>query len=216
MITANDWNDALASSIAEERERLGGRPTAEEIVAYTRGELDPATTQRVRALLVYNPDLTPYLRLRERKPRFFLRLQTLAAGLLLPVLALSGWMVSNAHRIAMQPQVMLARQELRVTPTRGSGTRAATIVRADRYLLAPRLRGTPTEGTYRLQLLDLSSAEPKVVWTTQDVRPIGRSFELAIPGEFLREGDYRLDIEATDRAASPSVERFAFRVVGAP
>jgi hypothetical protein len=42
---------------AEDRRKLGEPPTAEEMLAYTRGELSAETAGRVRAWLVCNPDL---------------------------------------------------------------------------------------------------------------------------------------------------------------
>lgn len=212
MITAKDWNDALASSIEEERERLGGRPAPAEIVAYTRGELDPDTTRRVRSLLVYNADLTPFLRIPKPRTGFFLRMQTIAAGLLLPIVAVASWMLMNAHRITMQPQVLMAAHELRSSSARGV---AVTVMQeADRYRLAPQLQIAPDYATYRLQLVDMSS-EPRVIWNVQHVKPIGRTIELSIPGPFLPIGRYRLDVHSDETSALRPLESFMFEIVPA-
>lgn len=52
-----DWQAVQQEMTAEERRKLGEPPTAEEMLAYTRGELSAEDAGRVRAWLVCNPDL---------------------------------------------------------------------------------------------------------------------------------------------------------------
>lgn len=61
MIGKDDWHAAAEELMARERERLGGPPTPEEVVAYSRGELSDEQAERVRALLVHYPQLTDVL-----------------------------------------------------------------------------------------------------------------------------------------------------------
>jgi hypothetical protein len=57
MTNETDWQAVQQEMTAEERRKLGEPPTADEMLAYTRGELPPETAARVRAWLVCNPDL---------------------------------------------------------------------------------------------------------------------------------------------------------------
>ena len=61
MTTKDDWDAALDVWAREERERLGGPPEPEEVVAFLRGELPPEEAARIRALLVYYPELNTLL-----------------------------------------------------------------------------------------------------------------------------------------------------------
>ena len=57
MTNDSDWQAVQQEMTAEDRRKLGEPPTAEEMLAYTRGELSAETAGRVRAWLVCNPDL---------------------------------------------------------------------------------------------------------------------------------------------------------------
>jgi hypothetical protein len=57
MSEKSDWQEANRELIAEERRRLGDPPTAEEMLAYTRGELSESEEERIRDLIVAYPEL---------------------------------------------------------------------------------------------------------------------------------------------------------------
>lgn len=57
MTNDSDWQAVQQEMTAEDRRKLGEPPTAEEMLAYTRGELPAEAAGRVRAWLVCNPDL---------------------------------------------------------------------------------------------------------------------------------------------------------------
>ncbi len=57
MIRKSDWQTVHEVLTAEDRRRLGVPPTAEELEAYSRGDLRPEEEARVRALLVAYPEL---------------------------------------------------------------------------------------------------------------------------------------------------------------
>lgn len=57
MTNDSDWQAVQQEMTEEDRRKLGEPPTAEEMLAYTRGELPVETANRVRAWLVCNPDL---------------------------------------------------------------------------------------------------------------------------------------------------------------
>src|SRR5260370_31105605 len=56
-VEKSDWQAASRELMAEARARLGPPPTAEEMLAYTRGELSEKEEARVRELLVCYPEL---------------------------------------------------------------------------------------------------------------------------------------------------------------
>ena len=57
MTDKSEWQKANRELIAEERERLGDPPTAEEMLAFSRGELPEREEERIRDLLVAYPEL---------------------------------------------------------------------------------------------------------------------------------------------------------------
>lgn len=57
MANKSDWQEASRRLTAEQREKLGDPPTAEELLAYHRGELSEREEQRIRDLLVAYPEL---------------------------------------------------------------------------------------------------------------------------------------------------------------
>ena len=57
MTNESDWQAVQQEMTAEDRAKLGEPPTADEMLAYTRGELPAEAAARVRAWLVCNPDL---------------------------------------------------------------------------------------------------------------------------------------------------------------
>jgi hypothetical protein len=61
MIRKSDWDAVEEELMNEERRKLGDPSTAEEMLAYTRGELSPEQEERVREVLVCRPDLAEAL-----------------------------------------------------------------------------------------------------------------------------------------------------------
>jgi hypothetical protein len=57
MTNNSEWQEANRELIAEERRRLGDPPTAEEMLAYSRGELSETEEDRIRDLLVAYPEI---------------------------------------------------------------------------------------------------------------------------------------------------------------
>lgn len=60
MITKDDGHDAYRVFLAEGRKRLGPPPTPAQIDALTDGRLSEDEAARVRELLIYYPELTPF------------------------------------------------------------------------------------------------------------------------------------------------------------
>ena len=58
MTNKSEWQEANRRLTAEQREKLGEPPTAEEMLAYSRGELSESEEERIRDLLVAYPELS--------------------------------------------------------------------------------------------------------------------------------------------------------------
>ncbi|HEV7766111.1 MAG TPA: hypothetical protein VGQ76_13990 [Thermoanaerobaculia bacterium] len=206
MITKDDWNDALDTWIVEERERLGGPPTPEEVVAYLSGELPLAAAARVRALLVYYPELTPLLTERVEKPRelrkpFALRLYAAAATLAFVAV---GATAIREHQRNITPVALSSHHEFTASHTRGPGPSFVLPGGQRRYLVTAVPTKAPTESAYELEIIRNS----RVLWTAKDVRTIDDAFVIDIPGEFLTPGAYTLTIRAGERL----IDHYPFRV----
>jgi hypothetical protein len=57
MTNKSDWQEANRRAMAEQREKLGDPPTAEEMLAFSRGELSESEEERIRDLLAAYPEL---------------------------------------------------------------------------------------------------------------------------------------------------------------
>jgi len=57
MIEKSEWQSANRQLAAEDRQRLGDPPTAEEMAAYSRGEMSEGEKERIQDLLVAYPEL---------------------------------------------------------------------------------------------------------------------------------------------------------------
>jgi hypothetical protein len=202
MITKNDWDAALDAWVAEERERLGGPPSRDELAAYLSGELPPAEEARVRALLVYYPGLTPLLRTRRATRRLSaLRLYAVAVTLVIALLSTDAIV---QRRRSVQPSVPSSHHELNAVLTRGGAPAYELPAGQARYLLTIVPPEPPAESAYELEIVQ----ESRVLWRARGVRPIDDTFVIDVPGAFLEPGTYTLLVRADGRF----VARYTFRV----
>jgi hypothetical protein len=206
MITKHDWDSALDRWIDGERERLGGPPSPEEVIAFTRGELPQRESARVRALLVYYPELTPLLddAIPPRAPELAWRDARLGAIAAAFIIAVLGVLLVLQVRHDREPFAYTSRHTLDLRNSRG-GTEwhiYALPANEDQYLLDVLL---PEDLPYRAYRVDLTDVrQSKVVWTTADLRA---PFSISIPRSFLRPGTYRMDVYGLTNAKPEHVER---------
>lgn len=217
MTMNDDWNAAEDEIMRSERERLGGPPAPEEVVAFLRGDLSPSDAERVRALLVYYPGLTDLLadatppaesatmspeELRRRwesmqrparRPDFARRALPLAATLLVGFVA--GSLVQPFRREV--PQTFDLSHELHpLSERRGPAEQSAHPLPADEneYLLVLMLGQETNYREYRVDLLD-SSVPPRLLWRSSGLRRVdSRPFAISVPRRFLDRGVYRLEL----------------------
>ncbi len=209
MITKNDWNDALDAWVEEERERLGGPPSPEEVVAYVSGALAPPDAARVRALLVYYPEMTDLLDERIEAPRApwrseALRFYAIAATFVIAVL--TGVIVQQQREIT-RPVVHSSRYTLTAFHSRGTAPVQEMIAGERQYRVVAIPSKRLTESHYDVEI----RRGTEVLWRERDVAPLDNAFDITIPGRFLRVGQYKLDVySGEDRRLIVS---YPFRVV---
>jgi hypothetical protein len=226
MITKNDWDAALDAWVTEERERLGGPPTPEEVVAYTRGELADAEAARVRALLVYYPELTSLLlddadapALPKRwTPHSLLRFMPLAAGLLIALLTVlliqSRGELARSAQENRTPYVHQTRYELQALQSRGVGELPVYELPPgeERYLLALTLLSETAYERYRIDIVAISGGRSNVVSTMKTVRPAEGTLELSVPRPLIQSGTFRIDVYGIEGDRTERVESFRIRI----
>ena len=220
MITKNDWDQALESWVAAERERLGGPPAPKEVAAFLRGELPHGEAARVRALLVYDPELTSLLDKPAAAPRPVLRrLMPLAAGLVIAVLGAlqiqSRIEIARLARERSEPYIHQTRHELRALQFRGGGAAPPVFelpAGEERYLIVPILSDAAHDPRYRIEIKDLSEAGAKTVWSADRVQPVEGAFAVSVPRDFLLAGPYQLDVYGVDDEGAHLRDRYRLRV----
>jgi len=189
MITAKDWDAALDAWAIAERERLGGPPTPEEILAFRRGELSPDEADRVRALLVYDPELTELLVEPIGNPplRFFARNAvqwTLSAAAALIIVTLSALLVHERQQAA-QPRLVAAHHTFAPVHTRGEDPHTE-IQATDRPIILTVLVIDATT-PHRVEIVH----DDRVLWSESEIRG---TIAIDVPAGFLKPGDYTLRV----------------------
>ena len=72
---------------------------------------------------------------------------------------------------------------------------------ADHFLLKPALMGHPDFADYRLEIVDTSGGESRVVWDRKGLRRLSDdTFELWMPRDFLSSEEYRLELYGIDES----------------
>jgi hypothetical protein len=206
MITKQDWDTALDRWIVRERERLGGPPSPEEVVAFTRGELPQRESARVRALLVYYPELTPLLD-DAIPPRVSAlawrdaRLGAIAAAFIIAVLSVMLVLQMKHDR---EPFAYTSRHTVDLRNSRG-GTEwhiYALPSNEEQVLLDVLLPEDLPYRAYRVEITDVRQS--KIVWSAAELRA---PFSISIPRKFLRPGTYRLDVYGITNTKPEHVNR---------
>jgi hypothetical protein len=227
MITKNDWDAALDSWVIAERERLGGPPTPEEVVAYTRGELAPPDAARVRALLVYYPELTSLLTPMDEAPvqiaqrrRSWTRFMPLAAGLIIALLTMllvqSRWQLAQRARESRQPYIHETRHVLQELRARGAPMDVHVYelpAGEQRYLLALSVFDEQQSySDYRVEIVDATSTARNVVWSESARQPVNGAIELTVPRQLIERGTYRIDVFGVEPDRADLLASFHVRV----
>jgi len=186
MITSHDWDAALDAWIIEERERLGGPPSPEEVDAFLTGELNDQEAARVRALLVYYPELTSLLDdvvppARRSRVRAWAIAAALGAALTIPL--------AIEIRERNEPTVVLENMQPRGRP---STPVHELPTGKEPYSLELSITEERFE-QYRVEVVD--TARSKVVWRQAGLRV---PLRISVPRRALHAGTYRIDVFGSD------------------
>ncbi|HKR65153.1 MAG TPA: hypothetical protein VJZ00_15575 [Thermoanaerobaculia bacterium] len=218
MTNKSDWQEANRRLMAEQREKLGDPPTAEEMLAYTNGELSEEEADRIRDLLVAYPELARMYAAPFPEEGDDVSEETIAAGLQDVQRRLGGNVVEHRtrvrHFIPMSLVAALAlvffglyvQAESRARNI-ARGCDLPRVLGAPQELVsdAPRGSATPTvlrkDGeAYFLKpqlinqlrfahyTMELKDKSGSV-WTTHSAEPDENdTFQVVVPHSFLREG----------------------------
>jgi hypothetical protein len=235
MITKADWQAVLGDLTAEDREKLGTPPTAEELIAFERGELSPEVTERVRRLLVAYPALAHALaqripdederlpddemdrrwaelrgRIHERREpgRVLVFWRALAAALAIALVGL-GW---QAHRERTRPFVVGDEQLLEPDGSRGEPAGVALTTHGDWTLLTVPVIGPTGYDDYRLEIYAPDSGKPS--WRSGVLaRRSNDAFAILVPTSFLAApGTYRIVLYGLRGAGEEQLATYSARV----
>jgi hypothetical protein len=203
----HEWDEALDAWVEQERERLGGPPTPEEVVAYTRGELSDADAERVRALLVYYPELTSLL-IPDGPPvtrKSFTHYLPLAAGVLIALVSIPQW------RERSEPQIIESRHELHSVRARGAAEPPLYDLPAgkERYLLTLVPFAASDFAKYRVEIV----RDGDVVWHTETSSSDG-TIALSISRELLEKDTLRIDVFGLDADGAHRLDSYRVRIKG--
>jgi hypothetical protein len=219
-MTNDDWAAAEAEYMREERERLGGPPTPEQISALLRGELSETEAARVRALAVYYPALTDVLLAKEpsddgvplsrdelegRWESLQRRLPKPGVRHWLPLVAMlmvgfvAGLIVPSFRRDL--PRTFGVSHELHpLDVRRGTAEGRPHLLRGDEreYLLVLMLGRDTGHRHYRIDIIAPGSSS-KVIWRSPAMARVeSRPFTIAVPRTFLDPGTYRVELYGLD------------------
>lgn len=233
MISKSDWQVVQDEMIEADRQQLGEPPTAEEMLAYTRGELSPREEDRVRALLVAYPELVHTLTApfpteddgslsseevsrrwksfqepRGGKVLQFWRASTaLAAGV---ALVFGGLLWREMSR---GPRMLPEAQQLYADGQRGPGTEAVTLTGSeDVFVLVVPLYNPARFEQFRLEIVGTESGA-RPLWRGEvQPRPADDAFRLEVPRSSLDAGKYRVALYGVEGAREQLLDTYTIRV----
>jgi hypothetical protein len=219
MINQTDWQSVRESLIADDRAKLGEPPTADELLAYERGELSSDDAARVQQLLVAYPELarayaTPFpsddddgdlpAEVIDRQWNAFrgankdesgarvLQFWRGLAAIAATVAIALGALLWQTRMAQLTPRVLPELPVLTPDGGRGVGHPDSTITPSgDRVLLVLSLMDATDYETYRLELIRNDSHER--IWSSDPLpAPKNNSFNVEIPSRALRNGTYQM------------------------
>ena len=214
MISKSEWQAAHDRVLAERRNRLGDPPAVDEILAYSRGELQGEDEERVRALLVTYPELLHALHTEFEEPegrvlQFSRYLAPIAAAIALVL----GVMLWRAQSQINEPRFVNWEQgTLEPANYRGPADGVKTFSsQADVYVLDILLIADERRfASYRVDLVDTASR--RVLWSRASARPANDTFSLLVPRAALRTGRYDAVVYGVNEKGSQQLASYPFRV----
>lgn len=238
MITKSDWQAANEQLMAEQRRKLGEPPTAETLLAYTRGELGPEEEERVREHLACNPDLARALiepfpsegaapgdddylsdaefekhwRAMRKDPKHseprFWQFSAAFAAAVALVFGVLLWQASSRLR---QPHVWEEQILLPDGRRGGESTLPVLTARGESVVLIASLIGPRDFDRYRIDIVD--TASNRTIWSTPAAPPRENDFfSIVVPRRFLEPGTYRIEVHGLEGSAEERLATYSLRV----
>lgn len=240
MTTKSELSAANCDLITENRLAIGEPPTAEEVLAYTRGELAPDEEARIRERLIAYPDLvrtltTPfpegadpdhpdYLSDHEfvrhwkalqkrRRSDGGLKFWRVFGAIAAAVAVVLGGLLWRAEMQLKQPTAVWEQQELYPDGQRGTGERPNTLTpHGDSYLLVPMLSPELAVDKLRAEIVDAANPS-RTVWSSRAMQrtPDG-SLVIVVSRAFLKPGTYRLVVYGITGERQEPLSSYTLRV----
>jgi hypothetical protein len=241
MTTKSELSAANRELMAENRLAIGEPPTAEEVLAYTRGELGPDEEARIRERLIAYPELvrtltTPFpepaepdhpdylsdhefarhwkaLQKRRRRPGGGLQFWRAFGAIAAAVAVVFGALLWRAEMQLKQPQAVSELQDLYPDTQRGLGGQPNTLTtNGESYLLVPSLPADLAVDKLRAEIIDVANRS-RTIWSSKAMRrtPDG-SFVILVPRDSLKSGTYRLVVYGITGERQEPLSSYALRV----
>ena len=239
MIRKSDWQAVQQEMIAADRQQLGEPPTAEEMLAYSRGELSSEEEARVRALLVAYPELAQALTApfptgdddslsSEEVSKRWKSFQSRIHGKEVPRgKVLQFWRASTAlaaglalvfggllwREMSHEPRVLPDPQQLYADGHRGGAGEAVTLTGSDEvFVLIVPLYNPGAFEQFRLEIVDAGPGA-RTLWRgeVQPRRP-DDTFRIEVPRSYLDAGRYRVVLYGVDGAREQRIDTYTIRV----
>jgi hypothetical protein len=239
MIRKSDWQAIQEEMIAADRQELGEPPTAEEMLAYTRGELSPQQEARVRQLLVSYPELVHTLtasfptddddslsrdEVSKRWTSFRSQIHGKEAQ---GGKVLQFWRASTAlaaglalvfggllwREMSRDPRVLPEAQQLYADGQRGGSGEAVTLTgNDDVFVLIVPLYDPGAFERFRLEIVDVEPGARTLWRGDAQTRRSDDTFRIEVPRSYLDAGKYRVVLYGVDGTREQRLDTYTVRV----
>jgi hypothetical protein len=241
MTTKSEFAAANRDLMAEDRLSIGEPPSAEEVLAYSRGELTLDAEARIRERLIAYPELVRTLTApfpegaepdhpdylsdhefarhwkalqKRRQPRVRGLQFSHAFGAIAAALAVVfGMLLWRAETKLKKPQAVWEQQDLYPDGRRGvEGAPKTLTANGESYLLVPALGSEVTADELRADIVDAANPS-RTVWSGDAVRRTSSgSFVILVPRDSLKPGTYRLMVYGVTGEREEPLNSYTFRV----
>ncbi|MEA2325399.1 MAG: hypothetical protein QOE68_358 [Thermoanaerobaculia bacterium] len=241
MITKSELSAANRALMAEDRLSNGDPPTAEEMLAYTRGELTPDAEARIRERLIAYPELlrtltAPFpegaepdhpdylsdhefarhwkaLQKRRQRPDRTPQYWRAFGAIAAALAVVFGGLLWRAQTELKKPLAVWEQQDLYPDGQRGLGGQPNTLTaKGESYLLVPPLPADLAVDKVRAEIVDVANPS-RTVWSSKALpRTPDGSLVIVVPREFLKPGTYRLVVYGITGERQEPLRSFTLRV----
>jgi len=240
MTTQSELSAANRDLMADDRLSIAEPPTAEEVLAYTRGELAPDEEARIRERLIAYPELVrtltaPFpegaepdhpdylsdhefarhwnaLQKRRQRPDRGLQFWRAFGTIAAALAVVFGALLWRAQTELKKPQAVWEQQELYPDGRRGVEGQPTTLTsNGESYLLVPVLGTELAADKLRAEITAMNP--PQTVWSGKPVpRTANGSFVILVPRDSLKPGTYRLVVYGITGERQEPLSSYTFRV----